>query len=414
MKVILTEAQYQNFNTILDINSILKSENIFINEGQINHASKLLLNNNLNGFYNYLFEANLFDIVQESCLLSFSTENSKLHDMLIFSLPAGWSCPFADKCMKKVKRDRVFDPEKIGTVDKKGKTYIGKVEWERGKNTEFDCFAANQELQYDEVRALRWSNYDLLLNTEKTSGVNGMYQLIKKSIEFAFDETGKKDEVRIHESGDFYNQKYLDAWVMVAKSMPDILFYAYSKSIPYFRKYMSPDDQGNNTLMLSNNFIVTFSEGGRLDKELETLNVKSSKVFKSPEEILAAGMKVDLDDTLAKLAGNKASSFALLLHGTQDKGINSLAKMRNETFLNYWKYRPYLNRLFSKTKENVWSSVEAKPLLQQIDAELSNPKSTIKKSRLKFLKTQMNYINKYENYKFPIELIEIVPNEYQP
>ena len=36
---------------------------------------------------------------------------------------------------------------------------------------------------------------------------------------------------RIHESGDFYNQTYLDGWVSVAKALPNIQFYAYTKSI---------------------------------------------------------------------------------------------------------------------------------------------------------------------------------------
>ncbi len=37
--------------------------------------------------------------------------------------------------------------------------------------------------------------------------------------------------VRIHESGDFYNQAYLDKWVTIAKACPDITFTAYTKSL---------------------------------------------------------------------------------------------------------------------------------------------------------------------------------------
>lgn len=35
---------------------------------------------------------------------------------------------------------------------------------------------------------------------------------------------------RIHESGDFYNQKYLDKWISIAKTFPNTVFYAYTKS----------------------------------------------------------------------------------------------------------------------------------------------------------------------------------------
>jgi hypothetical protein len=36
--------------------------------------------------------------------------------------------------------------------------------------------------------------------------------------------------VRVHESGDFYNQEYLDKWFVVAQGYPDLTFYAYTKS----------------------------------------------------------------------------------------------------------------------------------------------------------------------------------------
>lgn len=37
------------------------------------------------------------------------------------------------------------------------------------------------------------------------------------------------DNVRIHESGDFYSQQYLDKWIKIMKANPDKLFYAYTK-----------------------------------------------------------------------------------------------------------------------------------------------------------------------------------------
>jgi hypothetical protein len=36
--------------------------------------------------------------------------------------------------------------------------------------------------------------------------------------------------IRIHESGDFYNQEYLDKWISVAHARKDILFYCYTRS----------------------------------------------------------------------------------------------------------------------------------------------------------------------------------------
>ena len=37
--------------------------------------------------------------------------------------------------------------------------------------------------------------------------------------------------VRIHDTGDFYSQKYLDNWTIIARSLPNTRFYAYTKSL---------------------------------------------------------------------------------------------------------------------------------------------------------------------------------------
>lgn len=36
--------------------------------------------------------------------------------------------------------------------------------------------------------------------------------------------------VRVHESGDFYDSKYLQKWYTIARNCPEICFYAYTKS----------------------------------------------------------------------------------------------------------------------------------------------------------------------------------------
>ena len=38
-------------------------------------------------------------------------------------------------------------------------------------------------------------------------------------------------KVRIHESGDFYCQSYLDKWIRICRMRPNILFLAYTKSV---------------------------------------------------------------------------------------------------------------------------------------------------------------------------------------
>jgi hypothetical protein len=42
---------------------------------------------------------------------------------------------------------------------------------------------------------------------------------------------------RIHVAGDFFNSDYMFAWINLAMMHTDRLFYAYTKSLAYWRKY---------------------------------------------------------------------------------------------------------------------------------------------------------------------------------
>ena len=51
--------------------------------------------------------------------------------------------------------------------------------------------------------------------------------------------------VRIHESGDFYNQVYTDRWLQIARNCaadPRIVFWTYTKSFPFFDGVKLPDN----------------------------------------------------------------------------------------------------------------------------------------------------------------------------
>jgi hypothetical protein len=327
-------------------------------------------------------------------------------------LPAGWSCPFAKACLKKVNRDRSIDPEKVGTTKKSKRTgqdieYKGDVVVKKGKDSEFDCFAANQEMQYDELRANRWHNYDLLLAAGKDGGAEAQADLIVKSLNYFFDTEGAKDEVRIHESGDFYNGEYLKAWMLTAQRMPDVKFYAYTKSLPYVRSVQ-------NELKDIPNLSITLSQGGKHDADIDSLDIKSSKVFNTPEEILKAGLILDLDDNLAKEKGGSDKNFALLVHGTQVAGEMAQNKIRNETFMAYWKYRKQLNRSLGLPQDSIMSLEDAKQGLVYIDEALANPNKKANITNLKFIKKLLNYVVKYNKYNFDDSLIKILPLKYRP
>lgn len=206
-----------------------------------------------------------------------------------FDLLSGWSCPFAEACLSKA----IIVAKKRKIKD--------------GPKTEFRCFSASQEVQYDGVYEKRKHNDDLM-KTRKDS-VNGMYELLAEALP---ENAGI---VRIHVSGDFFNLKYLLAWIMLAKRNPHILFYAYTKSLPYWIE-CSSELQGIP------NLVLTASYGGRHDGMIAG-NFRSAKVVFSQEEADKRGLIIDSDDSHAAVPEWRNNDFALLIHGTQPKGSES-------------------------------------------------------------------------------------------
>jgi hypothetical protein len=215
-------------------------------------------------------------------LLKFSYGNAKLSkDTLIFSLPSGHSCPFAKDCLSKANR------------------ITGKVT--DGKDTKFRCYATSSESAFPSVRKQRWHNFDLL----KSKDWSEMVGIIEASLNAV--NLKKIKLVRIHESGDFFNQDYFDAWITIAQMYKDLTFYAYTKSIQYWIKRKE---------IIPSNLKLTASYGGRQDASIATYKLKSNTVVFSTKEAKDKNLKVDHND---KLAWSQDESFAVLLHGTQPK-----------------------------------------------------------------------------------------------
>lgn len=413
--ILTHEVKRDNF--LIEINNIFKGTKLHNNGIVINEIVNNLLTTTPNKFITRLYEGleeDMMDALLDICVLTFSSENTKLGGSVgTFSLPAGWTCPFAHLCLKKVDRERKMDPDKEGTFKTSKKTgeeipYKGDVQVTKGDEAEFDCYAANQELQYDAIRANRWHNKDLLDEANKEGGYNAQAELILRSIKHFFDSEGEKQSIRIHESGDFYTGEYLKAWMEVARKLPGVKFYAYTKSVPFIKKYKSEIDALSN-------LAITLSKGGLRDKDLSDVDVKESHVFNTPEEVLKAELVVDLDDKLAQAKGGKESNFALLVHGTQEKGEMSQNKMRNETFMAYWKYRKPLNRFFKFDENHFWTTKEANAGLNVIKKMMADTKKyKHSKSDLEFKVKLLRYVVKYNNkYDFADDLINIVPEKYR-
>jgi len=220
-------------------------------------------------------------------MLTFSKGNAKLGtSTLIFNLPAGRTCPGALFC------------KSFAVVDSNGKRSIQDTE-----HTEFRCFAASSEVQYDGAFYNRANNLATVVEYLQV-GVDHAAEQI--SVALNHFKTRNTKLVRIHESGDFFSLAYLQAWVKVAQLNPTLKFYCYSKSLEFFITQELPE-----------NFYLTASYGGKFDYLIDDgMFPRYSKVVMTDDDANALGLEVDHDDS--HCFGDQP--FALLVHGTQPKG----------------------------------------------------------------------------------------------
>lgn len=183
-----------------------------------------------------------------------------------FNLPAGWTCPWADNCLTKADR------------------HTGK-QIQTGRD--YRCYAAAAE-RFPSARDSRWHNFEEVKRLLKTTPTDQ-----------PFDIPARATHIRIHGSGDFFNQNYFDRWLVTARANPPIKFWAYTKSIGYWvaRLHDIPD-----------NLTLQASRGSKQDHLIDAHSLKCAEVFPNIDDVPAT-MQIDTDDTLAMHPG---PSFALL------------------------------------------------------------------------------------------------------
>jgi len=177
-----------------------------------------------------------------------------------------------------------------------------------GRHQIYRCYAASDEAKSPQVRAARHWNFELLRRETE-------YEMFKR-IQVSLPK--KADIIRIHVSGDFFNQKYFNAWARIARLNPNRLFYAYTKSLRYWIDY--------NPYMVPKNLKLTASWDHSNHLLIRQHKLKFAKVVFTEEEAKILDLEIDHDDSHA-YKGDK--SFALLLHGTQPKGTMA-AKAKNK------------------------------------------------------------------------------------
>jgi len=188
-------------------------------------------------------------------------KNTKYYTGVVYewNLPTGHTCPFALECLVKVNRE------------------TGKFE---NKSNAYKCYAAAPE-RFPGVRNHRWNNYEYVLNGNKP--------ILPKDCK----------SVRIHASGDFFNQSYFDMWIEIAKENPTVEFWAYTKSLKYWVNRLNE---------IPNNLVLTASQGGRNDELIEKHGLKNVIVYPRID-LVPSERPIDNNDDLARKLG---INFALL------------------------------------------------------------------------------------------------------
>ena len=111
--------------------------------------------------------------------------NSKLHNMYMFNLPAGQST--------------------CGRLCPK-------------------CYAHREQIRFPSVLTARTSRLVASQSPTFSTAIIDELNSLRKLPKY----------FRVHASGDFYSQSYLDAWTTIAQSFPTVTFYAYTKRLKHF------------------------------------------------------------------------------------------------------------------------------------------------------------------------------------
>lgn len=170
--------------------------------------------------------------------------------VMAFDLPAGYTCPYAGECRKY-------------------------------------CYAKKGRYVFESKRNCNDGNYHASLELDF---VPRMVAILKGEDA----KTDKKIHIRIHSSGDFYNREYALKWESIARECPEIVFYAYTKSVEIVKSIDWPE-----------NVHIAYSIGGTQD-DLIPPESTIAKIFDTPEDAINNGYDpAIMQDDLLVVYGSK-------------------------------------------------------------------------------------------------------------
>jgi hypothetical protein len=163
------------------------------------------------------------------------------------------------------------------------KTASGKTVCPFAKDCIKYCYAQKGNYKYPSVIKGLNKRYELSKTAEFVPMMNATILLERPT------------HVRIHDSGDFYSIKYLLKWVNIANANKNVIFYAYTKSIKFFK----------GCINIPKNLKIIFSEGSKTDNLINTLKDRHARIFKDITTLLKAGYIDASNNDLLAITSNK-------------------------------------------------------------------------------------------------------------
>ena len=146
------------------------------------------------------------------------------------------------------------------------------------------CDARNGTYNFSNVKRRHTQNLEYILEDPQGWFAQMLEEVSKPKMR------GK--HVRIHDAGDFFSEDYLQMWLRLARLVPEVTFYCYTKEVSMFKRVLSEG--------CPSNFKYLFSMGGKEDHLIDKENDRHAEVFPDDAAILDAGyMNQSASDLLA-------------------------------------------------------------------------------------------------------------------
>ncbi|WNV86558.1 GP88 family protein [Umezawaea sp. Da 62-37] len=150
------------------------------------------------------------------------------------------------------------------------------------------CYARHGTYRFPQVRAKHQRNLARILDDLPQWEADILAELA---------HTKFRDGValRVHDSGDYFSDAYALAWLRIARAVPDVLFYSYTKEVDRFRRLVEPDPPDN--------FRWVYSYGGKQDHLIDPMTDRVADVFPDEAAIAEAGWNSNAATDLAAVLG---------------------------------------------------------------------------------------------------------------